>query len=332
MATNTVRDLVDSYLNRRMSRRAFAKRMAAWGFSVAAVASILDSLTPLAGGGDGAEAAELAPSRTVRGTGGLLLVEQLRAAGVRFIFNCNGSGSYPIFDALVDRPSIQVIAVPQEGQMIAVAQGYALASGDIPFTMSDSAGFPNTLNNLYNAWRDRTPLVVGSQREPSLMDGGRDAMQEWDDFLGPSSSFTRWRWSIDQAERIPEITRRAFKIASTPPTGPVALAFPEDVLAKDGVSADIIDRERFLLKPVVKASPKLLEEAAQLLVEAKHPIMLVGPEVTQSQAKPEAIALAERLSIPVTQGDRLFDDFPTNHPLFLCDYSRPAARPTMSIS
>jgi len=319
MSSKIVRELVDNYLNKRLSRRGFAKRLAGWGFSIAAVGSILDSLSPLLDLGATAEAAEAAPSSVAQGTGGLLLVEQLRAAGVRFIFNCNSSGNSPIFDALVDRSDLQVVTVPQEGQMIAIAQGYALASGKIAFTMSDSVGFPNTLNNMYNAWRDRTPLVIGSQREPTTVHGGRDALQEWDDFLAPSSSFTRWRWSINGAARIPEITRRAFKIASTPPAGPVALAFPEDVLA-ERASAVIVDHGRFLIKPAVKASPRLLEEAARLLVESQRPVILVGPEVTESEGKLEVVTLAERLSIPVTQAERLFDDFPTNHPLFIGDY------------
>ena len=94
--------------------------------------------------------------------------------------------------------------------MVSVAQGYAIASGQVAFTLNDSGGFPNTLSNLFNASRDQTPLVVGSEREVSELQGGRDAYEEWDDFLGPSASFTRWRWSVDAAERIPEITRRAF--------------------------------------------------------------------------------------------------------------------------
>lgn len=320
----TVRELVDEYLSRRLSRRAFARRMAGWGFSLAGVASILDSLAPLVERDASAEAAASATPNTVRGTGGELLVEQLRAAGVRFLFNCNSSGSAAIFDALVDRPDVHVIAVPQEGQMVAVAQGYALASGTIPFTMSDSAGFPNTLDNMYNAWRDRTPLVVGSQREATGLEGGRDTPQEWDEFLSPASSFTRWRWSVDRAERIPEITRRAFKIASTPPAGPVALAFPDDVLSASNVSAPIVEHDRLMVAPPVKANPTLLEEAAQLLVESKRPIVLVGPEVTRWAGTPEVVALAERLGIPVTQGERLFDDFPTGHPLFVGDYRGPS--------
>ncbi len=181
-----MRELVREYLDKRLSRRRFMGRMVDWGFSAAAATAILDSLAPLAD--SAAWAATSHPdssARMVTGTGGQLLVEQLRAAGVRFIFNCNSSGTYPIFDALVDRPDMQVIQVPQEGQMVAVAQGYTLASGKIAFTMSDAVGFPNTLNNMYNAWEDRTPIVVSTQREQTTRHGGLDAHEEWDDFLGP---------------------------------------------------------------------------------------------------------------------------------------------------
>ena len=254
-----MRELIHEYLNERLSRRGFIRSMANWGFSVAAATSILESLTPLVHAASPDATPGTGPSSVtiVEGTGGELLVEQLRAAGVRFIFNCNSSGTYPIFDALVDRPDVQVIQVPQEGQAISIAQGYTLASGKIGFTVNGSVGFPNTLNNMYNAWKDRTPLVIGSQRESTGVLGGRDAFEEWDDYLSPSASFTRWRWSVDQAERIPEITRRAFKIASTPPEGPVALAFPEDVLSATGLRAAIVDYDKFIIKPTVKPNPRL---------------------------------------------------------------------------
>jgi len=323
-----MRELVHEYLSKRLSRRGFIRSMANWGFSVAAATSIVDSLAPLAHAGwfDATSGTD-SSSVIVQGTGGDLLVEQLRAAGVRYVFNCNSSGTYAIFDALVDRPDMQVIQVPQEGQMIAVAQGYTLGSGKIAFTVNGSAGFPNTLNNMYNAWKDRTPLVVGSQREAGGVQGGRDAFEEWDDYLAPSASFTRWRWSVQQPERIPEITRRAFKIASTPPEGPVALAFPADVLSAKGLKATIVDRDRFIIKPTVKPSRKLAEAAARLLIEAKNPVLVVGPEVTRSEGKPEVVKLAEQLALPVAQGEMLFADFPTNHPLFVGDYKWPIRHP-----
>lgn len=255
MKTMIVRELIDTYLDRKLSRRGFIARMASWGFSAAAVTSIVESLNPLIGTASAAAAETGASHGTVvEGTGGKLLVEQLRAAGVRFILNCTSSGSYPIFDALVDQQDLRVIQVLHESQMVAIAQGYTLASGNIAFTLSDSVGFPSTLNNMYNAWRDRTAMVVGSQRESTMLQGGRDTAQEWDDFLSPSESFTRWRWSIDRGDRIPEITRRAFRIASTPPEGPVALAFPDDVLSATGLKARIVERDKFIIKPQVKAA------------------------------------------------------------------------------
>ena len=324
-----MRALVHDYLSRRLSRRQFIARMASSGFSLAAAASILDSLRPLrdAEAADTASEDGRASPTVVEGTGGDLLVAQLHAAGVRFIFNCNSSGTCAVFDALVDRPDMQVIQVPQEGQMIAIAEGYALASGTVAFTLNDSAGFPNTLTNMFNAWKDRTPLVIGSEREPSGLHGGRDTFEEWDDFLSPSASFTRWRWSVTAAERIPEITRRAFTIAATPPEGPVALAFPTDLLSAKGVRATVLERNTFIVAPRIAPDAGLVEQAARLLLEARSPVLLVGPEVTRADAGAAVIALAERLSIPVMEGEYLFDDFPTNHPLFLGDYISPLRYP-----
>jgi thiamine pyrophosphate-dependent acetolactate synthase large subunit-like protein len=316
-----MRDLVDRYLRKRLSRRAFVRHLADGGFSVAAVTSILESLAPLARAQAPAATPANAASggRVVRGTGGDLLVEQLRAAGVRFVFNCNSSGTYPVFDALLGRSDMHVIQVLQEAQLVAIAQGYTLAGGEVAFTLCDGAGFPSTINNMYNAWKDRTPMVIASQRAPTGVHGGRDASEEWDDFLSPAASFTRWRWSVGTGERIPEITRRAFKIAATAPEGPVALAFPDDVLAAGELQATILDRDKFLLRPTIKPDPRLIEEAARLLVEATRPLLIVGPEVTRSGAKAEVIRLAENLSLPVAQTEWLFDEFPTDHPLFVGD-------------
>jgi benzoylformate decarboxylase len=314
----SMRSLVHAYLSRRVSRRAFMHGMARSGFSLAAASSALAALAPIRKAEAAGNPAAAGQSATqVTGTGGKLLVEQLRAAGTRFIFNCNSSGTHPVFDALVGQSDIQVIEVLQEGQMVSVAQGYAIASGQVAFTLNDSGGFPNTLSNLFNASRDQTPIVVGSEREVSELQGGREAYEEWDDFLGPSTSFTRWRWSVEAAERIPEITRRAFTIASTAPGGPVALAFPRNVLAAEGVRAAVFDRARFILAPRLSPSPPLVEQAARMLLGARNPVLLVGPEVTRSDAAGAVIALAERIAVPVVQGTSLFADYPTKHPLYL---------------
>lgn len=315
-----MKDLVDRYLRRDLSRRRFVTGLARWGFSVAAASSIVDSLAPLAQAADG-KATTPAPAgdvMIVEGTGGKLLLEQLRAAGIRYLFNCNASGTRAVFDALVDTLDLQVIQLPHEGQMVAAAEGFALATNEAPFTLNGSVGLQNTLNNMYNAWKDRTPMVIGAQREPSTTQGGRDAFEDWDDYLSPSAAFSRWRWDVQQTERIPEITRRAFKIAATPPAGPVALSFAQDRL-EAVARAGIVPRERFLRAPSLPPTASLVDEAARLLLEAEMPILLVGPEITRSGAQQEVIDLAEELSLPVVQSHRLFVDFPNQHPLFLGD-------------
>lgn len=313
-----MRRLVSEYLNKGISRRGFIKGMAAMGFAMTAIESVLDSLTPFAEANT--------PGHTfgtlIEGTGGDLLVEQLKASGHKFLFNCNSSGTSPIFDALVDRPEIQVIQGTQEGQVVAIANGYALASGQIPFIIVDSAGFPNTLNNMYNAWKDRTPMLICSERQTTQAQGGRDAFEEWDDFLKPAESFTRWTWSISSAQRVPEITRRALKIASTSPGGPVALAFPTDILAEKGIKAEIIPQNKFNFKPRIRPNTRLVEEAAKMLVEAKSPLLHLGAEITRSGANGLAVELAELLSMPVTQAESLYNDFPTIHPLFIGKYTK----------
>lgn len=319
-----MKEIVDRYLDHRLSRRGFVSAVTRAGFSLAAASAIVDSLAPLAAA-EAPPAAEGGAGEIVEGTGGELLVAQLRAAGVELLFHCNASGTYPVFDALLDRPGLPLILVPQEGQMIAVAQGYALASGRTAFTLNGSVGFPNTLNNLYNAWKDRTPLVTASQREATLVQGGRDAFEEWDDYLAPAAPFTRWRWTVGQTGRIPELTRRAFRVAATPPEGPVALAFPLDVLAKKGTRARVLPKEEFLRPVALAPEPRAIEEAARRLVEAAAPLLILGPEVTRSGANAEVLALADLLALPVTQGELLFDDFPTEHPLFLGRYAPDAA-------
>ena len=317
------RELVEDYLGRRLSRRGFLGGLSRLGFGAGAATALVDSLAPLAAAATEGGAAAAAPA--LEGTGGQLLVEQLRAAGVRFLFNCNSSRTSPIFDALVDQPGLQVIQVPQEGQMVAVAQGYALAARQPAFATCGGVGFPGTLNNLYNAWKDRAPLVVGTQREQSRLQGGRDSFEDWDDFLSPSAAFTRWRWNVGQVDRIPEFVRRALRIALTPPQGPVALALPTEVLAETG-RAPILPAAQFLTLPQLGPAPRQVEEAAALLLAARNPVILVGREVTGARGHDAVVQLAERLSLPVFQGDRLFDDFPTDHPLFLGNF-RPAGLP-----
>ena len=309
---------MDRYLSRKSSRRDFIQAVTALGVTSLAAESLLASVQE--GGSDTRLEGQAVRSWNSEGTAGALLVEQLKAAGVKYIFHTNTSGLDTLSDA-VDLSGMQIIMVTHEGQAVSVAQGYALASGELGFFMGSKVGVGNSLSNLYNAWKDRTPLIVSYGRSTLRGQGGQDGFEEWDDHLKPTEPFTAWAWSCVDAEGMPQTLRRAMKFAYTPPGAPVTLDFPPDLLRKK-VQAPIYNLDPTKLRPVFRASSDRIEKAAELLANAKSPLIVVGSEVSRTRSEKAIVALAEKLSVPVCQGEALFSDFPTHHPLYLGSYGR----------
>src|SRR5262245_18699285 len=139
-----MRQLVMGYLNNDLSRRGFLKQMAAAGFSATAANEMLKSLGPITGAATHIPTGSLHPgSRTIQGTGGEVLVEQWNAAGVEFIVVGNSSHLRNIYDALVDRAGMHPILSVEEGQAVAIASGYAMASGKLGVVAISVAGAPH---------------------------------------------------------------------------------------------------------------------------------------------------------------------------------------------
>ena len=101
----------------------------------------------------------------------------------------------------------------------------------------------------------------------------------------------------------------------------MTLDFPPDLLRKK-VQAPIYNLDPTKLRPVFRASSDRIEKAAELLANAKSPLIVVGSEVSRTRSEKAIVALAEKLSVPVCQGEALFSDFPTHHPLYLGSYGR----------
>jgi len=320
-----MRDLVMSYLSNNLSRRGFLRKMAASGFSAVAARSALESLSQLdasAAGPPGA-ADDL---KTVRGTGGEILVEQLRAAGVQFIVAGNSSHLRSVYDALVDRQDIQLIMTVEEGQAVAVASGYAMASGKLGVVAVSVAGVPHCASNMYNATQARLPLLVASDMVPLAYED-REGIYEGRSLIGAGDSNAKWNWYVSNPGVIPDITRRAIKVAVNPPGGPVLITYPEDTLAGE-VSATIVPQERFNIPAALRPTTEAVETAAKMLLEAKSPALYAGPEAWTSGARRECVELAELLSIPAMRvlNDCWVDCFPTAHPLYINAEHTPTTR------
>lgn len=300
----------------RFSRREFVQKMTALGVGLEATRVSSGSSAE----GAPQDAVETVPSgsRIVEGTGGELLVEQLCANGEKYIFNCESSGTGPIWEAIVERKDIDVIIAPHEAGTAAMAFGYALASQHVPFSICDSAGFLNMLTPIAATWFGRIPAVYCSERSSSSGFGGLESFEDHDQFLEPAAPFSKWRWTIDATRRIPELTRRAYQFATNPPAGPVVLAFPNNLLEQSGVRAAIVPMDPNPAPPIAPA-PALIEQAARLLLEARSPVMVAGPEITRYDAERQAVELTETLGMAATylRFTGNYCPFPSRHPLFL---------------
>ena len=252
--------------------------------------------------------------RIVEETGGALLVEQLRAAGVRYIFHTNTSGVAAVMDRLVDASDMHVVMVTHEGQAVAAAQGYALATGELAFFLGSDDGINNAASNLHYAFADTTPLIAAFEN------GG----------LAPLEPYSAWSWRCTDAQTMPAMLRRGIKFAVAPPEAPVSMVFPREFQERR-IKAPIYTMDAPVKnRPVFRAPEDVIERMARWLVEARNPLFVVGREVSRGGAIKGVQALAEKLSVPVCQShrrDNVLCDFPTDHPLFLGSYISPMRFP-----
>ena len=309
-----MRTLIKRFMDQELSRRDAVKAIGALGFSTAAAESLLSSVAFAATESTAANLSQ------VQGTGGDILAECLRAAGVEYVFDCNSTGQNSFYDALNLRPELNLIVALQEGQATSMAHGYELASGRVAALFVPSIGMPNAMSNLYNAWKDRSSLAVFSDGRDTTQ-GGRDGFQQIDDWLKPSEAFTKWRWEVTQPDRIGEMVRRGIKLAGTPPGGPVYIRIPGNILGTTDLEQTIFSQESFRVSVKMPPNPELIEAAARLLLESEFPVINAGAEVTRAGAVQDLVELAELLSIPVTQSLSVYGDFPYRHPLFAGFYA-----------
>jgi benzoylformate decarboxylase len=307
----TLNQLVCDFLEKRLSRRGFARALAALGVGAAGVESLVRAAED---GGD--------PPAGVRkkGTGGEVLVAQMKAAGVRYVFTNPGSFEVGFFDALLDDKDVVPIMALHEGIVIALADGYHKVSGKPAFVnVHVIAGTAQAAGQLYNASRDGSSLVVTA----GLLD---NEVYNDDGVLSPrpgfnqkdvNRQFTKMSWESRDPRGVAMMLRRAFKVATTAPGGPVYLALPHTVLEARDVEADVYDQRHFLLSGDVPPAPAKVKKVASMLQKAKRPALILGDEVARFGAQPEALELAELFGIPVYEfALPAFHKFPRRHPLF----------------
>ena len=241
-------------------------------------------------------------------------LEVAAAHGVEYVFGLPGTSGQEFIGTIADQEKIRFILALHETCVVSMADGHARVTGRPQLAqVSTLPGSCNAVGALYDAYRDRSPVIVTSTTVDTRI-AGRDSHTEGKDLVEMTKQFTKWSAEVHRADRIPEFLNRAFKVAATPPTGPVYLALPSNLLGEPiGMENPVAERSRVI--PRIGADPEALEEAAKLLAAAKRPVIVAGSGIAKSGASEELIKFAETVGAPVVMEPRYsFLSFPTDHP------------------
>lgn len=240
-------------------------------------------------------------------------LEILHAAGVDHIIGNPGTTELPLMDVLPDYPQMHYVLTLQEGVAMAAADGYAMASGKLGVVnLHVAPGLGNAMGMLYDATKTAAPLLVTAGQQD-----GRYSLTEpllWGDMVRMVESMTKWAYQIERVTDLPRALRRAIKVATTPPTGPVFLGLPMDIMMAE---ADLDVSAPPQVGPRIRGDLDAMQSAAALLGKARNPVIIVGDDVSKSEALDEMVAMANLLGAPVVQETvPNTTSFPTDHPLY----------------
>lgn len=246
-------------------------------------------------------------------SGSRAFLEILKQEGVQFLFGNPGTTELPLMDALVGENDIHYVLGLQESAVIGMADGYAQTSGKIGVVNVHAApGLATALGMLYNSSRAGTPLLItAGQHDRSV---SFSEPMAWGDMPPMARPFVKWSGEVSRLADLPRAVHRAIKIALTPPTGPVFLSIPVDVLLEE---AEIDLGAPTRVGPAIRPDAESVKQAATLLAKSQRPAIMVGDAVSTSRALTEIVALAELIGAPVfVDGVAAAASFPSSHPLF----------------
>lgn len=248
-------------------------------------------------------------------TGKEALIEILHSEGVEYVFGIPGATEAHFMDALQDHPEIKYILGLHEVAAMGMAEGYARTSGKVGFlNLHTGTGVAASLPMLSNAYYGGVPLVVTAGQQDTRLIASEPALT--DNLVKIASPFTKWGTEIIHAADIPMVMRRAFKVAAHPPTGPVFVSLPQNIMT------DTFDFEYTSGAPsFTKLHPddESIKLAVELLAKAKNPAIIVEDGVAKNAALAEVVEFAELIGARVYQVWMSDVNFPVHHPQYIGD-------------
>ncbi|MBR0751503.1 thiamine pyrophosphate-binding protein [Bradyrhizobium jicamae] len=242
-----------------------------------------------------------------------VLMESFVSHGVRHIFGNPGTTETPLLDSLPAFPQLQYIMALHEGVAVSAASFYAQASGRVTVAnLHVAPGLGNGIGSLYGALKADSPVVVTAGQQDTRMRLNNPLLGH--DLVAMAAPVTKWSVQIERADEIAPIMRRAFKVATDAPQGPVFVSLPIDVLEQEtAVEAATPDRVWRSTRP----DPAGIDALAALLLKATNPAIIAGDDVARSGGEQALVTLVEALGATVWfEGLRHHASFPTSHPSY----------------
>ena len=249
-----------------------------------------------------------------RVTGRRAFLQLLADEGVTHLFGNPGTTELAIMEVVPDFPQLKFVLGLQESAVMAMADGFCRASGRLAAAnVHVMPGLGNAMGALYNAKFSGSPVILTAGQQEQ----GHGLLEPllYEPLVPVAQPLVKWAVEATRAADLPRILHRAAKIALTPPTGPVFLSLPGDVLDEE-VDVDMGSPVR--VETAVHPPPETLKKISALLLGARRPAIIAGQELAQRDAFAEAAELAELLGAAVYQSSVPYSaQFPTAHPAFM---------------
>ncbi|MFZ5916850.1 MAG: thiamine pyrophosphate-binding protein [Chloroflexota bacterium] len=243
-------------------------------------------------------------------TGWQMVVEVLKAEGVKYLFGLPGSPTC-LYDALYDEPAIKPVLVRHEAAGGFMALAYALLTGEPTVCFaSPGPGIANLVPAMLEALATCAPVIAPCTGISGYHDG-KGAFQETDQ-VGIMKPVTKWAVRVPYAEKIPWAMRRAFSLATNGQPGPIFVEIPVEVGKAQADMAPYTPAERYIRSA---GDPARVRQVAELLLKAQRPLIVAGGGALRSGAHAELRALAELLGMPLMTTPSGRGIIPEDHPL-----------------
>tara|TARA_Y100001934_G_scaffold84718_1_gene105199 strand:- start:83394 stop:85061 length:1668 start_codon:yes stop_codon:yes gene_type:complete len=261
-------------------------------------------------------------------TGRSAFLTLLKDEGITHLFGNPGTTELPIMHALKDHPDLTYVMGMQESVVVAMADGYSRATGElVACNVHVAPGLGNAMGALYNCKFTGTPLIITAGQQE--LGHGLTEPLLYDPLVPIAEPLVKWATEITRLEDMPRIVRRAAKIAMTPPMGPVFISLPGDILNNEagidlGSSTRVDTRNR--------PADDVLNGLADRLLRSANPVIVCGNEIVTSNALNEAGEFAEAIGAAVYQQTVPYGShFLSEHPCFVGGLSRnqPQVRGTL---